>query len=533
MSGGMIISYKEKLNTTISQRKALALFPMVILLGSSLLFNPIPLMADPPPEPPPGTILPKVFCFKITDIREVKGDPEGNKFTFEFEVLNWSNDAAGDVHLSLAMPDTSGVRFTSAGVDSNGRPLVPVDTDGNGMINAADNEDDNGNGLLNPGEDNNGNGRLDNDPMPGNLPTLNNWIVVEQTSTNVLWTVPDPFNADLDDIAFLDLIGGAGGEGGTLGANELIPGFPPDPPGTTTIDALGNVSPLEAIDNGNNVLDGFTFTVDNLDGGDVFQLNWFLSSSGFGPSEDPFGSPIGTSFGGNNYGFGVIIISRANIAGGFGGPVYIGNAGVQQTQLEFFDSVYIVPDPAVMAAEFGAGLTAEFVDPNDNTLGAGINAVPLVTNTPFASLSAEVEAEIGDDDNDDDDNSDELESEGTFMLGGTSNGINPVTDQVTINIGGIEKIIPAGSFIFKEHPTKPQKNVFKFKGIIDGMEVEMKIKPLQNNKFKFEVEIELVQLSLCGSSIVTGGTVPVSLTVGDDTGSTNAKKKIEGLGNCP
>jgi len=43
----------------------------------------------------------------------------------------------------------------------------------------------------------------------------------------------------------------------------------------------------------------------------------------------------------------------------------------------FFDSVYVVPDPAGMAMEPGAGITAPFVNPDDNIFGAGINAIIL------------------------------------------------------------------------------------------------------------------------------------------------------------
>ena len=67
--------------------------------------------ADPPggqtPPPPPAVppfISPPVFCFRITDIRDVPGDLEGNAFDFEIEVLNWTNASAFQLDLSLASP---------------------------------------------------------------------------------------------------------------------------------------------------------------------------------------------------------------------------------------------------------------------------------------------------------------------------------------------------------------------------------------------------------------------------------------------
>ena len=143
--------------------KVLTLLPMAILILSGILVAPIPIFADPPVLPPiPGTIMPKVFCIKITDIRADKDDNDNNKFTFEFEVLNWSNRPATDVHFALAEPDSSGVRFVddagsvhdskqsgdadiSDGVDEDGRPLF---TGLDGVGDPIPDEDSNGNGML-------------------------------------------------------------------------------------------------------------------------------------------------------------------------------------------------------------------------------------------------------------------------------------------------------------------------------------------------------------------------------------------------
>jgi len=357
--------------------KKLFLLLAIVSLFSAGAAASLPVFADPipipPPEADPNIVLPKVFCFRITDIRADKTDLEGDKFTFEFEVLNWSDQFATDVHISLAEPDTSGVRFTAAGVDTDGRPLI---------LEGIGNEDTNGNGILDPGEDINGDGRLTDDPIPGNFNIANEFAVNTQTDTNIVWeTEVELIPLDFEMPSIIPLAHAGNGFGGIF-AIDLIgqTGFGQDAvnnalPGELgvdyIIDEFGNVSPPEAIDNGFNVMDGFTFTVDDFDDGDSFQLNWFLTFAG---------SPIGTTLGGNAYGFGVFNIARADL-GPLPGPIYVGNTGFQQSPLEFFDSVFIVPDPAGVAAEFGAGLTAPFLNPADNIFNAPPNA-QLILSPP-------------------------------------------------------------------------------------------------------------------------------------------------------
>ena len=371
-------------------RNLSTVFTCYILIGSVFLFvNPVSVFADPLPDPDPNITMPKVFCFRITDIRADKTDLEGDKFTFEFEVLNWSNSRASDVHISLAEPDTSGVRFTAAGVDVDGRPLI---VEGVGV------EDTNGNGILDPGEDTNGDGRLTDDLMPGNVNLANEFEVLTQTDTNIVWET-EVFNIPVDfempsiiPLAFAgffiggidrtDLIGLTG-----LGQDAVNNALPGVLGVDYTIDANGNVSPPEAIDNGFNVRDGFTFTVDDFDDGETFQLNWFLTLDG---------EPIGSTLGGNAFGFGVINIARADDGGALPGPIFVGNTGFQQSGLEFFDSVFVVPDPAGVGAEFGAGLTAAFLNPADN-IGGAPNAQLIPDTIPPEITAALVPIDVEDD----------------------------------------------------------------------------------------------------------------------------------------
>jgi hypothetical protein len=96
----------------------------------------------------------------------------------------------------------------------------------------------------------------------------------------------------------------------------------------------------------------------------------------------------------------------------------------------------------------------------------------------------------------------------SFTLGTNSNGINPVTEDVTLQIGTFSVTIPAGSF--KQNPN----GRFVFDGVSNGVSLEVQIVPLGNNIFTFKAEVTRVDL--------TGLANPVSvvLTIGNDSGST-------------
>ena len=227
-----------------------------------------------------------------------------------------------------------------------------VDVNGDGVINDADLEDTNTNGLLDPGEDTNGNGRLDNDPIPGNLNPSNDWTVVSNTATAIKW-----------------------GAGTSISAINLI-GFPfgtPLQPGDPEIAFmqfanLADPSTLdpETIDDGPNVLDGFVVTIDDLDPGEIISFDWFLTDA----NGEIINSPeIALS----PYGFGVVNFTSLD-GPAFPGAVFSSNTGFSQSPKLFFDSVYHVPNPADFAAEFGAAITAEFLNPTDNVFN-----IPVTT----------------------------------------------------------------------------------------------------------------------------------------------------------
>jgi hypothetical protein len=129
---------------------------------------------------------------------------------------------------------------------------------------------------------------------------------------------------------------------------------------------------------------------------------------------------------------------------------------------------------------------------------------PLVPFSSFASSFAKLEIAKRD-----------FDLKESFTLGANSNGIDPVTEKVTLQIGTFSVTIPPDSFKQIRHGR------FEFEGVINGMSLEVQIVPLGNNIFTFKAEGRGVDL--------TGLTNPVTvvLTIGNDTGSTAviARKK--------
>jgi hypothetical protein len=331
------------------QRLYKSLFASALMLGTGTFFIGIsgqPVLADPVPNPPPPiipsplppTILPSVFCFRFTDIKAVETDAEGDKFQVSFEVLNWSNQPASGVRIALNTGTNSFVQdvapsFAGAEIDFNGSPL------GN-----------------------------DADPLPGNQLFTNNGSVVESTETAIQWDA-EQFNFNTFNsgpIPNQDLLG-VPSPGGTGDACNIVSGC-------QIQGGQPVVADIETVDNGNNVLDGFVMTLDNLNEGEVISFNWNLL--------DVNGNPIGTPGNGNAYGFGSVNLARiASSDSGSDYRVFPENTGVGNSiQLFARGSDQVIKDGdevALFAAEFGAGITAPFLNQEDNIFDSGINTQPI------------------------------------------------------------------------------------------------------------------------------------------------------------
>jgi hypothetical protein len=99
-----------------------------------------------------------------------------------------------------------------------------------------------------------------------------------------------------------------------------------------------------------------------------------------------------------------------------------------------------------------------------------------------------------------------------FTLGAGSNGIDPLTEDVKLELtggtGSFTTTIPAGSF------KKDKKGRFQFEGTINGVDLQAKITRFGRHQFKCEMEGEHAELTGIANPVI------VSLTVGDDSGST-------------
>ncbi len=340
----MALFRTSRINTSLA---ALALATVFTAPGIAL--------ADPFFQPPPtDDPVPTVFCMRITDIERVSlGLTPGNEFAIEFELLNWSDKPATGFRMasSIGTTEVNGVRPTivGAGIDRDGRggPLGGSDIDATGAGLTS------GQGTFDAAAIHSGRGRGD----IGGL--LNDWNATSVSDTSAVYS--GAVGTALDN---RDLVG-ASSPGGVLPAN-LVPGPGNDGLGDSSVDGgLGLLIPGGI----RNVLDGFTVTVSDWNVGEQLTLNWFL--------EDSTGQPIGTATDGNVFGFGSLNLARIEVDGDLPSGVFVGNSGFNNNLDTFFGGVNAVPNPAAFAAELGVGITADFLNPDDNVHDAETNTKPI------------------------------------------------------------------------------------------------------------------------------------------------------------
>jgi DNA-binding beta-propeller fold protein YncE len=129
------------------------------------------------------------------------------------------------------------------------------------------------------------------------------------------------------------------------------------------------------------------------------------------------------------------------------------------------------PDNNVSAYHIGAHGALKPVTGSPFAAGVTPASVAITPLVPFASSFAKLEIE-----------KDSFDLKESFTLGANSNGINPVTENVTLQIGTFSVTIPAGSFndtIFEG---------YVFDGAINGVSLMLQIVPLGNNMFTFQAQ---------------------------------------------
>jgi hypothetical protein len=97
-----------------------------------------------------------------------------------------------------------------------------------------------------------------------------------------------------------------------------------------------------------------------------------------------------------------------------------------------------------------------------------------------------------------------------FTLASGSNGINPATEPVTLQIGNFTITIPPGSFAVSN------PGYFTFVGVINGISLNVVIRLTSPNTYIFGVIARNVNLT----TINPPGPVGITLTIGDDSGTT-------------
>ena len=117
---------------------------------------------------------------------------------------------------------------------------------------------------------------------------------------------------------------------------------------------------------------------------------------------------------------------------------------------------------------------------------------------------------------------DTFDLESRFTLGTGSNGIDPQTEDVTLELkhgtASFTTTIPAGSF------TKDKQGYFTVKETVDGVKLDARLTSLGGQQYVFTAEGKHTDLT----DIATP--VTVTLTIGDDSGSTAVTASLKGQG---
>jgi hypothetical protein len=108
-----------------------------------------------------------------------------------------------------------------------------------------------------------------------------------------------------------------------------------------------------------------------------------------------------------------------------------------------------------------------------------------------------------------------FEINSSFTLGDDSNGISPLTEAVTLQLGSYSVTIPKNSF------TKTRRGKHVFEGTIDGLALQAQIAPMTANSYRFTAEGSGARLG------ATNNPLNVGLTIGDDAGTTTVTAEIE------
>jgi len=103
----------------------------------------------------------------------------------------------------------------------------------------------------------------------------------------------------------------------------------------------------------------------------------------------------------------------------------------------------------------------------------------------------------------------------SLTLGANSNGISPLTEAVTLQVGPYQVTIPPGSFQLIKNGSK--KGSYSFSGIIGGVTLSVQIAPPAVTGDGWSLKASGTPVNLTAVS----NPVTVTITIGDDTGTTS------------
>jgi YVTN family beta-propeller protein len=131
--------------------------------------------------------------------------------------------------------------------------------------------------------------------------------------------------------------------------------------------------------------------------------------------------------------------------------------------------------------------------------------VPPPPCVPFAAFKAKLAVY-----RDQNPNQDAFGLLGSFTLGSSSGGINPLTEPVTLQIGSFKAEIPPGSF------SQGPLGTYTFIGSINGADLEVVIQPIGARQYAVEAA------ALNANLAAIANPVTVRLGIGDDCGTATA-----------
>lgn len=189
----------------------------------------------------------------------------------------------------------------------------------------------------------------------------------------------------------------------------------------------------------------------------------------------------------------------------------------------FPDGVAITPDGKsayVVNPDFSNNVAVIDTATNNPAATLSVAGLPLAVaimppphGAPFLGFKAHLVTHLGRAQS-----TDAFALQSSFTLGSSaSNGIKPDREPVTLQVGAFSVTIPSGSFRKTGSFRNQEGGLFTFFGVIDGVSLRALIKQTGTLRYAFLAAAEGANLKR------TKNPVQVTLTIGDDSGTTSVK----------